>query len=284
MKSALALLLAVCTAPVAAKPALWVVHGSGGAEITLYGTVHALPKGVDWLTPSASARLGAADTLVLETIIPDDRFAMLPLLEGLGRRDDLKPLAQRVPAAAARIGPAAADAGIPLVALDHMKVWLAAITLNQATYERLGISSADGVEPALTVRARAANKAVIGLETPQQQLAYFDTLPDADQALLLTATLDDMADARADTDKLLAAWQAGDVDAIAEDFAREAHASPVLQRVLLTDRNTRWADWITRLATHGGKTFIAVGAGHFGGADGLLADLKARGLTVERVE
>ena len=284
MKHALVLIAALCAAPLAAKPALWAIHGGGGAEITLYGTVHALPKGVDWLTPAASARLAAADTLVLETVIPDDRFALAPLLTQLGVRDGLKPLAQRVPAAAARIGPAAATAGIPLAALDRMKVWLAAITLNEATYERLGISPADGVEPALTVRAKTMNKTVIGLETPQQQLAYFDTLPDSDQALLLTATLDDMASARADTDRLLAAWQAGDVSSIAEDFAREAHASPVLQRVLLTDRNTRWADWIARLATHPGKTFVAVGAGHFGGADGLLADLKARGLTVERVE
>ncbi len=41
-------------------------------DITLFGTIHALPPGTTWLSPRIAARLDAADTLVLETVLPDD--------------------------------------------------------------------------------------------------------------------------------------------------------------------------------------------------------------------
>ena len=276
-----ALLLA---GPVAATPAMWVVKDAD-TEITLFGTIHALPKASGWLKPSVSARLDAADTLVLEAIIPEDRYALAPLVAELGMRPGLKPLTTRVSKAlAADVTRTAAAAGLPIAALDRMETWLAAITLSEATLARMGITSDAGVEPVLEARARAAKKAVIGLETPEQQLRYFDNMPENDQIAMLEATLGDLGTAKADTDKLIALWQSGDVETIARDFAKEARASPLLQKVLLTDRNKRWADWITGVMRRPGKVFVAVGAGHFGGPDGLLALLAGRGLRAERIE
>nr|WP_310523787.1 TraB/GumN family protein [Polymorphobacter sp.] len=278
---ALALLLA---APVAAAPAMWVVR-DGDTEITMFGTVHALPKGETWLTPAVTARFDAADSLVLETVIPDDPFALAPMLADIGLRPGLKPLAARVSAEVApRLAPAAAAAGLPLVALDRMETWLAAITLSEATLRSMGIASDAGVEPAFMARARGTKKSIVGLETPEQQLRYLDGLPEADQVAMLEATLDDLKVAREDTERLIALWRAGDVETIAQEFAKEAKASALLTKVLLTDRNARWAEWISGVMKRPGKVFLAVGAGHFGGPDGLLALLKARGLTPERVE
>ena len=281
---AAALLLALSAAPAAALPGVWVVRDAD-TEITLFGTIHALPKAENWQSPSLLARLDAADTLVLEAVIPEDRFALAPVIAQLGMRPGQKPLVARVsPAAARRIPAAAAAAGVPLAALDRMDSWLAAITLSEATLTAMGITADSGVEPALELRARAAKKAVIGLETPEQQLRFLAGLPQADQVAMLEATLDDLGTARQDTEKLIALWRVGDVEAIARDFAKEAKASPVLQAVLLTNRNRRWVDWIAGVMNRPGKVFIAVGSGHFGGQDGLLALLKARGLVVQQVE
>ncbi len=268
----------------AAKPALWVVR-SADTEITLYGTVHALSKGIDWLTPVAAARLDAADSLVVEAVIPDDRFAVGEVMTRLGMPPGLKPLSTRVPKPLGReVERAAATAGVSIALLDRMEPWLAAITLSEAALERQGINPADGVEPALTVRARRAAKPVVGLETVEQQLRYFDALAIPDQTALLKATVEDLDTAKADTDRLLALWQKGDVDAIARDFSHEARASPNLMKVLLTERNARWVGWIAGAMRTPGKVFLAVGAGHFGGAQGLIALLRARGLQVERIE
>jgi uncharacterized protein YbaP (TraB family) len=158
------------------------------------------------------------------------------------------------------------------------------MTLSNASLAGIGISADAGVEAALSARARARNIAIIGLETAEQQLQYFDGLPAADQTAMLLATLDDVASARTDMADLMALWQAGDVDAIARDFDAETRATPLLRQRLLVNRNLRWADWIGGVMQRPGKLFIAVGAGHLGGPDGLLALLKARGLAVESAE
>jgi hypothetical protein len=300
VKSLLTLFLGLALAvPAAAAPGLWVVRDAD-TEISIFGTMHALPgnssglpavnsgglpPGAPDLPPPVTKRLAAADTLVLETVLPDDRMALGPLLSQLGLRPGQKPLMQRVSkAAAAKLIAATAQTGLPLAALDRMATWLAALTISQTTLSALGISSDNGVETRLTTLARATSKPIIGLETPEQQLRFFDNLPEADQILMLEATLDDVAAAKGEIDKLVALWRAGDVDTIARDFARDANASPLLAKVLVTDRNTRWADWIAGVMKRPGKVFVAVGAGHLGGAQGLLAQLRARGLVVEKVE
>ncbi len=270
-----ALLLA---APAAAVPALWVLRDTD-TEVILYGSIHALPKGIDWFSPAAKARFDAADTLVLEAVIPDNKAALGRMVGDLGTRPGLEPLIGRIGSKAAPgLVAATARMGLPLAQLDRLKTWLAAVTISEVSLASIGISAADGVEPALLQRARGQNKPVIGLESIEQQLRYLDALPEADQRRMLRATIADAGTARADTNRLVALWQAGDVAAIARDFAREAKASPRLQKTLITDRNRRWADWIAGVMRRPGRVFIAVGAGHFGGADGLLAVLKARGL------
>ena len=280
----LALLLAALLAvPAAAAPGLWVVR-DGDTEISLFGTVHALPRGDPGLPPAVLAQLAAADTLVLETVLPEDRMALAPLFGAIGMRPGQKPLLQRVAKpTAARLAATVAHTGLSMTQLDRMATWLAALSISETALATIGISSETGVETRLTSAARAAGKPVIGLETPEQQLRFFDNLPEADQVLMLEATLDEVEGAQGEVDTLIALWRAGDVDAIARDFARDAKASPLLAKVLITDRNARWADWIAGVMNRPGKVFVAVGAGHLGGPQGLLELLKAKGLTVEKV-
>ncbi len=284
MRMILGLVALLAMAPAhAAGPAMWVIRDAD-TEITLFGSVHALPAQDKWLTPRITDRFDAADTLVLEAVMPEDPASLAPVIQQLGLRPGLKPVAARLtPAYAKRLPAAAEAAGLPVAALDPMATWLAAVTLSAAGVAAMGMSPEDGVEPVLTARARAAKKSVIGLETAEQQLGFLAGLPEADQVKMLEATLDDAAEAKTETEKLIAAWRIGDVEAIARDFDRETKASPVLKATLLTNRNRRWADWIAAVMKRPGKLFIAVGSGHFGGQDGLLAELKARGLVVEVV-
>lgn len=283
MRLLIGLVAVLLANPVVAAPAMWVIH-NGDSDITLFGSVHALPKGEAWQTPRVLSRLDAADTLVLETVIPADPMALAPIVQQLGTKPGLKPLSTRVsPDYAKRLPAAAAAAKVPVAALDGMNTWLAAVTLSQASFAAMGLTPEDGVEPALTARAKAARKNVIGLETPEQQLGFLAGLPETDQVKMLEATLDDVAGAKTDIDALIAAWRIGDIEKIARDFDRETRASPVLQATLLTNRNRRWADWIAGVSKRPGKLFIAVGAGHYGGPDGLLALLKAREVTVVAV-
>jgi hypothetical protein len=273
--------LLLMASPVLATPKAWVVRDAD-TEITLFGTIHALPAGVNWMTPALAAQLDGADSLVLEAVVPDDPQVLMPIIRRIGMRPGIKPLAQRIPVEALpRLMSAAVTAGVPLAVLDGMETWMAAVTLGDAAMGGLGVTSESGVEPALTARARAHNKPITGLETVEQQLHFFDDLPQTDQIAMLMSTIDDAVTMKTDMQTLVALWQSGDVDAIARDFDTEMRATPLLRQRLLVDRNTRWADWMVSLMRKPGKHFIAVGAGHMGGPQGLLALLRARGLHMQ---
>ncbi len=262
---------------------MWHVHDAD-TDITLFGTIHALPAGTDWLSPAIAARVDAADTLVLETVLPDDPAALGPLVASLGVRPGLPPVAARVaPSKPAALLAGMSSLGLNAGQLDGMKTWLAAIAIGDGAVNQLGLTQADGVEAMLTQRARAGHKTVVGLETPEAQLRIFDTLPETDARALLDSTVDDLRTAREDTNAMVAYWQAGETEALAADFDRSFHATPNLARALLTNRNRAWADWIATRLGVAGKVFVAVGAGHLGGPDSVLAMLKAKGLTVERL-
>jgi uncharacterized protein YbaP (TraB family) len=278
---AAALALAV---PATAKPGVWVVRDAD-TEVTLFGTVHALPKGTEWLSPAIAKQLGTANSLVVEALIPEDPRALAPVVQQLGFSPGQKPLVQRLPPEAAKeLMPAATAAGVPVVALDRMETWLAALTLSQQTLASIGVTADDGVEQTIMMRARAAKQPIVGLETVEQQFGYLDTLPEPDQVVMLVSAIEDVGTIKEESARLTALWQAGDVDGMAKAFAEDSKGSDRLMKVLITDRNARWADWVAGVMAHPGKVFVAVGAGHFGGEQGLLALLKARGLTVERIE
>ncbi len=262
---------------------MWLVR-SPTTEIVLFGTVHALPPGGDWLTPRIAARVDAADTLVLETVLPDDPAGLQPLVTRLGLRPGLPPVAARVsPSKRAALLAGVSSLGLATAQLDAMKTWLAAIAIGDGAVERLGFAQADGVEAVLTTRVRARGRPVIGLETPEAQLRIFDSLPETDARALLDATVDDLATVRDDTNALVAYWRGGEVDALAQDFDKDFRATPRLAKALLTDRNAAWADWIAARLKAPGKVFLAVGAGHLGGPASVVARLQAKGLTVERL-
>jgi uncharacterized protein YbaP (TraB family) len=60
-------------------------------------------------------------------------------------------------------------------------------------------------------------------------------------------------------------------------------ASPDTYRMLFTERNARWADWIAGRMQTPGTVFVAVGAGHLAGQDSLLVRLAEHGIPSQRV-
>ena len=89
-------------------------------------------------------------------------------------------------------------------------------------------------------------KPVGELETNQEQLSFFDRLPESAQRLLLEGAIENPADIRTKFNEMLKSWLAGDPDAIRQTFNKDLQSSPELKAALLTRRNWNWSQWIDR--------------------------------------
>ena len=56
------------------------------------------------------------------------------------------------------------------------------------------------------------------------------------------------------------------------------------RRLLLTDRNARWAEWVEKRLEQPGTVFMAVGAGHLAGKDSVQDFLAKRNVKVKRIQ
>lgn len=280
-----ALLLAGCdSAPPAPneppRPALWQVSGPAGETGWLFGTVHALPKGYGWRTARLDHALAASGTLVLEIADIDDKAGIAKVFQRLSQSPGLPPLSARVaPSQRKALALWLDKAGMAESQLATTETWAAALMLAQASSDE---DSGDGVENSLAKLARG--KPVIELEGVRVQLGTFDALPEVDQRDLLGAVLADADTAADDSRKLAGDWRAGRVDAIAAETHDGLLADPELRKVLLEDRNKAWVTKVETLLKAGRRPFVAVGAAHVSGGDGLPALLAGRGWTVRRIQ
>jgi uncharacterized protein YbaP (TraB family) len=286
---ALALPLPACAkgAPAAATkdadPALWVVKDED-TTIYLFGTIHVLKPGMTWFDDAVKTAFDRSDEVKLELVMPDPA-AMQGLVQSTGVAPaGTPPLTERLPVAKrAAFTKAVVDAGLPANALDRYKPWLAATQLSIAPLSKLGYDATNGPEQVITAAAKATGKPLTGLETAEQQLGYFSGLSDAAQISFLTSTMDELPKAADTMARMVDDWAAGRPDRLAKDMNDSLKDSPEVAKVLLVDRNKRWANWIRQRLAKPGTVFVAVGAGHLAGADSVQAQLAKAGVKAERI-
>jgi hypothetical protein len=265
-----------------ADPALWVVKDAD-TTIYLFGTIHALKPGYGWFDEAVKDAFDKSDQVMLEMVEPD-----AATLQGLVVRMAMNPtgptVTEQLPEnKRAAYTAAMTEAGIPPAMMDRFDAWLPAVALSSASLPKLGYDPNLGAEKTLTAAANAAHKPIGGLETAEQQLGYFDTLPQPLQVKFLVSTIDELAEMGPTLDKMVGNWAAGDPEALAAAMNESLRETPELGKILLTDRNGRWAEWIEKRMADPGTVFIAVGAGHLAGPDSVQAFLAKRNLKAERV-
>ena len=272
-------------APVAAPagPALWKVADED-TTIYLFGTVHALPKDVDWMRGPISQALASSQTLVTE--ISDAEMndpAMQQTTVALGTLPPGQSLRDLLDAdQTATYEAAMAKVGVPKEAFDRFEPWMAGVTLSILPIMKAGYTQESGVEKRIEAEAGEAMKRE-ALETVAGQLAVFDTLPpDAQIAFLMVAA--EMVDEIVPTmDQMVAEWLEGDADSLAELMNR-GMSDPTLAEALLYKRNRNWVEWIDGRMDAPGTVFMAVGAGHLAGEKSVQDYLRQRGFAVTRVQ
>ena len=274
---------AAATTPADADPALWVVKDAD-TTVYLFGTIHVLKPGMSWFDEAVKTAFDRSDELVLELVMPDPK-TMAGLVQSTGVAPaGTPPLTARLPAdKRAAFTAAVTGSGLPATGLDRFKPWLAATQLSVGPVGKLGYDSANGPEEVLTAAAKASGKPVRGLETAQQQLGFFSNLSDPAQLQFLTSTIDELPRVGETMGRMVDDWANGKPDALAKEMNDSLKDSPEVARVLLVERNARWASWIKQRMATPGTVFVAVGAGHLAGGDSVQRQLERQGVKTVRV-
>lgn len=276
----------------AGYPILWeLANAEGEVEGWLFGTIHALPDGVEWRSPVLDEAVAEADVLAVEVASLDDGVKLGELFTRLafdgssGASGSPGPLAARVdPALADQYQALLTQAKVRRSHFDAMETWAAALTLAQVAQ---AAKSENGVDRALIgdfAALGSSGREIVELEGAETQLRIFDDLPESEQRDLLNAVIGETEDYERDIGRLARVWQAGDAEQLSELTGKGILADPELYEALLAGRNRAWAAQLENLLSASAKPFVAVGAAHMFGADGLPALMEARGYTVRRIQ
>lgn len=175
--------------------------------------------------------------------------------------------------------------GVPRQDLQRMKPW-AVLALLEARGENAGDASMD---VRLQRMAAAAGKRMLHLETLEQQLQALDCVPAEEHAQVLAERLRKSWILRIESAEAMAFYRSRNLDAWLASIDRMEGLDPPARAVeqrarlcLLEERNARWIGPLETLFQEGGG-FVAVGAVHLVGSDGLIARLRRDGYTVEPV-
>lgn len=265
-----------------AAPALWKVS-DGDTTIYLFGTIHALPPGIDWLGGPVAHAFDGSQELVTEIVETEPAHMQALVVERamLGGGQTLRGL---LPAAdRAKYEAALASLGLPAGSFDAFDPWFAAIGLATLPLTREGYASEHGVEKALGARARARGLPHGALETAEYQLSLFDSLPMDVQQRYLAEVVEQLPTVKDQLAAMVEAWKHGDAERLAELMNAEED-EPALIEALLTRRNRAWAAWIRERLDKPGTVFLAVGAGHLAGAGSVQDQLSGLGIAASRVQ
>jgi len=258
---------------------LWEISSPGSSPSYLFGTIHSEDAGVIGLAPAVERAFTGSRQVILEVNLDADAMvagSTAMLLSDGQRLSEIvgKSLFEQT-AAALR------TRGIPDAVTEHMKPWAAATALSMPVPETGRV-----LDVVLFQRAQQAGKPLHGLETIAEQLEVFDGLPLEDQVGLLRETVEQVAGLDAMLAELLAAYKQQDLAAMVAineaAMAGDQRLAGEFQRRLIVDRNHRMADRMEPWLQQGGA-FVAVGALHLPGEEGLISLLRQRGYSVRAV-
>ena len=269
-------------APVVAHPALWVVRDAD-TTIYLFGTIHLLKPGLRWFEGPVRKAFDEAGEVVLE-VAEKDKAASQDSLVARAVDPESPPLSTRLPGAyGAKYLATLKQHNIAAAYFDHVKPWFATFTLTVLPLRSFGYDPESGADKLIEEAATTAGKTLTGLETSEQQIGFFASMPEPLQLELLSETLDELPTLRKTIEKMIAAWVKGDPETLSTIMNDSVDSNPELEKRLLTDRNANWAEWIKARMDKPGTVFLAVGAGHLAGKNSVQDMLAARGIETQRV-
>lgn len=267
--------------PMSESSLLWKLEGPGIKKGTyLFGTMHLIEKEHFYFPAKLNKLLVKSEALVMELPgLPSQMEAMqyVVLKEGSffdyftpEQSDTILKWAQE-------------KMGLSEQAfrstMDKMKPFLVVQMATQLQF----MGKTESYEMTLNSIASEHKLEILGLETIADQMGIFDGLTKEQQSQMVMEGIRDSDKTVLLTQQMQQVYNRQEVDSLYMMINREGGVISEEQTVFLDDRNKKWIPQIIEIAKNK-KAFIAVGAGHLGGPNGVIRLLQKEGYTLTPVE
>ena len=289
----LSLSLTSCAKPKQETGLLWKISGNKLEQPSyLFGTHHLVPisfldtiAGIDAAFMATEQTIGELDMnnmgemqmqLMMASVMPDG-YSYDSLLNVEDKNILEETLKEYV--------------GVGLDQLGQMKPAMLNTLLSVMMYKKLYPSDENGLsmDEHFQKEARDRYRQTLGLESVQDQIdVLFGSQPIERQAESLLCTIKNMDYGKKQMDRLMTAYHAQDLTAMAKLYEEEDPNNPCPSTQEEKDelnkaRNEKWMDKLPTMMKEK-PSFIAVGCLHLVGDDGLLNRLRKEGYKVEQVK
>ena len=258
---------------------LWEISGNGLKKSSyLFGTYHFAGKDFIDTMKVLQTKLGMADAIVGELIIDDTMLAKLTphmLMKNNFLDNILTPDQYQLVAAYLK-----KISGYDLKLFNSMKPVVVQITIMQFTAPKTISDTNPALDQYIQDYGKANNKKLIGLETAEDQATIlFGNNLDRQKELLLKSVANEEKNKK-EGQKLYDYYITQNLKALEKLFVKSDDYTQEELDLLLKNRNVKWMAQLPILMQNQ-SLFIAVGAGHLVGEDGLIKALTAKGYEVK---
>lgn len=260
---------------------MWQISGNGLKRPSyLYGTFHLMCKDDIHFSNQMKEAIKRSDKVYMEMDM-DDPTVMLSGMMYMNMKGGKKLEDLFSPADYSRIENYFKDSlKMPLLFFQKAKPFF----LSALFYPKMmDCANPTGIEQEIMVLVKKDKKEIKGLETMQFQASVFDSIPYEWQAKELLKSIDSFAVNKKEFDKMITIYKNQRLDSMGIMLNSSELGAGQYDDILLNNRNHNWVNQLKGIMKKR-SVFVAVGAGHLIGAQGLIKLLRKAGYKVKPLE
>ena len=258
---------------------LWEISGNGLKESSyLFGTIHMIGKNDFFVRDEVDSVFSKCNQVAFEIDL-DDVAQLNSMQAWLNLPEDLTMDAIIPPDQYNKIKIFFADSmGLDIKDFNTQKPF----ALYQQFLYGLEKSEQESYEIYFLMKCISSQKTVVGLEPISDEFRVMDNISYEEQIRWVIEGIDSINAYRSDFKELIHAYQEEDLNKLKLMLKEDPVVMGEFEDALLDQRNQKWIAEILKL-TEQMPTFIAVGAMHLPGENGLISLLREKGFTVKPI-
>lgn len=257
---------------------LWEISGNGLKHPSfMFGTFHLMCADDIHFSGQLKEAVKQSDEIYMELDMDDPSILMGGMLY-MNMKDGKKLADLYTPEEYKKLENYFNDSlNVPIMMLQRAKPYFLVALIYP---KMMNCSSPAGVEEELLKIAKEDKKEIKGLETIQFQASVFDSIPYEWQAKELLKNIDSFSVYKKEFDDMLQLYENQQLDSMQNMVGASEFGSEKYDDLLLNNRNKKWVKELNDIMKNE-SVFVAVGAGHLTGEQGLISLLKKEGYKVE---